>query len=241
MPISQKNEIFDNDVLAIGGYVYTTSDQLSSRMATQRTSDIILETECFKNKSVLDMGCGDGFFTIKFFDQGSPSIMIGVDASVQAIHAANLKKGDRQIEFSVGDAHHLPWKDNHFDLVMIQSILHHDDNPGDMIREAFRLAPMILIHEPNGNNLGLKLIEKVSPYHKEHGEKSYKSSQFDRWINEAGGQMMYVKFAGFVPMFCPDWIARFTKWIEPLIEAIPGVRDLICAVVVIVAKKPDQP
>jgi ubiquinone/menaquinone biosynthesis C-methylase UbiE len=237
MPVNQKVEVFDKDVLEVGGYVYTTSEQISSRMATQRTLDIILETGCFTGKSVLDMGCGDGFFTIKIFDQSKPQTMIGVDAAVQAIHVANSHKADRQIAFYVGDAHHLPWEDRHFDLVMIQRILHHDDNPDDIIREAFRLAPRILIHEPNGNNLGLKLIEKVSPYHRQHAEKSYNSFQFDRWIKQAGAKQTYVKFAGFVPMFCPDWIARLTKWIEPLIEAVPLLRNLACSVVVIVAEK----
>jgi ubiquinone/menaquinone biosynthesis C-methylase UbiE len=241
MPVNQKVDVFDKDVLAVGGYVYTTSERLSSRMATKRTFDIILDTGCFPGKSVLDMGCGDGFFTIKIFDKSKPQSMVGVDAAVQAIHAANANKNDRQIDFFAGDAHHLPWKDGQFDLVMVQSILHHDDNPGDMIREAFRLAPKILIHEPNGNNLGLKLIEKVSPYHKAHGEKSYNSYQFERWIKEAGGEKTYVKFAGFVPMFCPDWIARFTKWIEPFIEGMPGLRNLACSVVVIVAEKVDYP
>jgi ubiquinone/menaquinone biosynthesis C-methylase UbiE len=237
MPVNQKVEVFDQDILEKGGYVYTTSKQLSSRMATQRTTDIIMETGCFSGKSVLDMGCGDGFFTIKIFDQGIPRCLVGVDAAVRAIRVANSHKANRQIEFFVADAHHLPWADHHFDLVMIQSILHHDDNPDDMLREAFRLAPKILIHEPNGNNLGLKFIEKVSPYHREHGEKSYNSVQFNQWIKKNGAKRTCVKFAGFVPMFCPDWVARLTKWIEPFIEAVPLLRDLACSVVVIVAEK----
>ncbi len=120
---------------------------------------------------------------------------------------------------------------------MIQSILHHDDHLEDIIREAFRLAPAILIHEPNGNNLGLKVIEKLSPYHRAHREKSYTSIQFNRWIQVNGGELFYRKFAGFVPMFCPDWIARLMKRIEPVIEKIPLLRDLVCSVVVLVIKK----
>lgn len=214
--------------------------QLSSRLATQRTIDIILETGCFANRSVLDMGCGDGYYTTLFWDKGKPCKMIGIDAAAQAISTANGKKEDRQIEYFVEDAHALPWPDNSFDVVMIQSILHHDDHPEDMIREAFRLAPVILIHEPNGNNLGLKIIEKLSPYHRAHGEKSYMSMQFNRWIKENGGERVYRKFAGFVPMFCPDWIARLTKWIERIIENIPVLRDLACSVVVIVAERTER-
>ena len=239
MPLNRRVDVFDQDVLKVGGYVYTTSEQLSSRLATQRTTDIILDTGCFAGKSVLDMGCGDGFFTLKVYDQGKPRRMAGVDAASQAIQAANSHKADRPIEFFVGDAHHLPWADQTFDVVMIQSVLHHDDAPDDLIREAFRLAPKILIHEPNGNNIGLKIIEKISPYHRKHGEKSYNSFQFNRWIKHAGGKRVFVKFAGFVPMFCPDWVARFTKRIEPWVEATPVVRNLVCSVVIILAEKVD--
>ena len=240
MSVNSKVKVFDADVSEIGGYVYTTSNRLSSRMATQRTLDIIIETGCFISKNILDMGCGDGIFTLKFFDLCNPKSVVGVDAAVRAIEAANNRKGDREIQFCAGDAHHLPWEDNHFDLVLLQSVLHHDDNPEDMIHEAFRLAPKILIHEPNGNNIGLKLIEKISPYHRAHGEKSYSSFRLKQWISNNGGKQTYKKFAGFVPMFCPDWIARVTKWIEPFLESLPFLRDYFCSVIVIVAEKVDK-
>jgi ubiquinone/menaquinone biosynthesis C-methylase UbiE len=238
MPINEVVNAFDQDVLEIGGYVYTTSEQLSSQMATRRTTEIILETNLFAGKSVLDMGCGDGFFTVKIFDQGKPRKMIGVDAAVKAVNAANTRRENRQIHFCAGDAHHLPWKDNSFDLVVIQSILHHDDFPEDMIREAFRLAPKILIHEPNGNNPGLKIIEKISPYHRKHGEKSYTTRRINQWIKKFGGIQTYIKFANFTPMFCPDYVARITKFLEPFIEATPVLRNFACAVVVIVGERP---
>ena len=236
MPKDLGVEVFDQDILNNGGYVYTSSMELSSRLATQRTMDIILETGYFKDRNILDMGCGDGYFTLNFWDIGKPHSMSGVDAAAQAIKLANKNKAERLISFLVGDAHHLPYADNCFDLVMIQSILHHDDDPQDMIREAFRLAPTILIHEPNGNNLGLKVIEKFSSYHRLHGEKSYNSFQFQKWIRETGGEI-YKKYAGFVPMFCPTWIAKLMKCIEPLIERIPFLRELTCSVVVLVAKR----
>ena len=182
MPKDLGVEVFDQDILNNGGYVYTSSMELSSRLATQRTMDIILETGYFKDRNILDMGCGDGYFTLNFWDIGKPHSMSGVDAAAQAIKLAYKNKAERLISFLVGDAHHLPYADNCFDLVMIQSILHHDDDPQDMIREAFRLAPTILIHEPNGNNLGLKVIEKFSSYHRLHGEKSYNSFQFQKWM-----------------------------------------------------------
>lgn len=234
-------EVFNRDIEEHGTYLYTSVDRMSARMATQRTTDIILEANRFAGRSVLDLGCGDGYYTLKWWDQGKPRELVGVDAAAKAIELADKKKGDRPIRFQVGDAHHLPFPDNSFDLVLIQSILHHDDDPGDIIREAFRVAPEILIHEPNGNNLGLKMIEKVSRYHREHGERSYSSRLMARWIDEAGARVTYRRFAGFVPMFCSDWMAKLTKAVEPLVEACPLVKMAGCAVVVIVARRKDRP
>jgi glycosyltransferase involved in cell wall biosynthesis len=39
--------------------------------------------------------------------------------------------------------------------------LHQGDNPRNVIREAFRVAPEVLVHEPNGNNPGVKIVEAV--------------------------------------------------------------------------------
>lgn len=233
--------VFDRDARQHSGYRYTATTRLSSRLATQRTTDLILECARFEGRSVLDLGCGDGFYTRRFWDDGKPRRMVAIDAAVEAIRVANHNKGDRPIEFKVGDSHQLPFPDDSFDLVLVQSILHHDDDPTRTIREAFRVAPEILIHEPNGYNLGLKLIEKVSKYHREHGEKSYSSRCLHRWVREAGGQVMRQRFGGFVPMFSPDRLARAMKRIEPRLERTPLLNALGCSVCVVVARRPGPP
>jgi SAM-dependent methyltransferase len=160
-----------------------------------------------------------------------------VDAAAAAVKVARERSEARPIRFEVADVHRLPFPSNSFDIALIQSTLHHDDDPAGIIRESFRVAPVILIHEPNGNNLGLKVIEKLSRYHREHGEKSYGSRRIARWVEQAGGEVQWRRFAGFVPMFCPDWVARAMKAVEPLLEAVPGLRALGCSVFILVAKR----
>ena len=234
-------DIFDQDALSHGGYVYTSGGRLSSRLATTRSTDVILELGRFAGRSVLDMGCGDGFYTIQYWDAGRPRLLVGVDAARNAVRVANDSKGTRPIRFAVGDIHRLPYADDSFDVALLQSILHHDDDPEDIIREAFRIAPEILLHEPNGYNAGLKLIEKVSRYHREHGEQSYSPRRLRGWIRKHGGRVCRQKFAGFVPMFCPDPMARAMKAVEPAVEAIGLVSSMLCAVYVVVAARPARP
>ena len=228
---------FEKDAAAHGGYVYTLTERLSCRLATGRSLDAIIETGQLTGRTILDMGCGDGYYTIGYWDRCQPRALTGVDGAASAVRVAREKSQERPIRFEVADVHKLPFPDNSFDLALIQSILHHDDDPESIIREAFRVAPMILIHEPNGNNLGLKVIEKMSRYHREHGEKSYTSRQLVRWVEGAGGVVQSRRFAGFVAMFSPDWLARAMKTVEPLLEGLPGLRALGCAVFILVAKR----
>jgi len=160
MPQSSKVRPFDRDAGEGGGYVYTTNHRTSSRIALQRHFDLIREAVTFDGRSVLDIGCGDGFSTERFFDEGSPRRMVGLDPAPSAIAVATRRRTAPGLHFVVGDGHRLPWPDDSFDLVLIQGVLHHDDKPLETIREAFRVAPEVLILEPNGNNLGLKENEK---------------------------------------------------------------------------------
>ncbi len=230
-------DAFNRDVEANAGYLYTTNTRLSSRMATDRSTEVILETAVFRDRLVLDMGCGDGFYTVRFFDRGGPRALVGADAANQAIVTATSRADGRPVRFVVADAHRMPFPDDSFDVVLVQSILHHDDDPSAMIREAFRLAPTIVIHEPNGNNFGLKVIEKLSAYHREHSEKSYTARQLGKWVRNAGGFVVLRRYAGFVPMFSPDPLAKAMKILEPLVERLPFVNALGCAVCVLVATR----
>ena len=182
-------------------------------------------------------GCGDGFFTKRIRLKGKPTSIVGIDYSQEAIKIAKAKNKVVSIKYLIGNAHHLPFKKNSFDIALLQSVLHHDDNPGGMIEEAFRVAPEIIIHEPNGNNFGLKMIEKISKYHLEHHEKSYSTSVLAHLIKETGGEVKKIEYAGFVPMFCPDTLARIMKFVEPIIEKIPLIRKYLCSVTLIFASR----
>jgi len=227
-------DVFNQDVSVNEGYLYTHTSQLSCKLATNRTTEIILQTREMQGRSVLDVACGDAYYSIQFWDQAHPRRFVAADAATNAVAIGARNSGDRPISFLVCDAHSMPFANDSFDVVLLQSVLHHDDDPEQMIREAFRIAPRVVIHEPNGNNPGLKVIEKTSKYHLEHGERSYGTRQMRRWIRGAGASVVHTKVAGFVPMFCPNWIARTMKFVEPAVEAVPGFRSMACAVYVMV-------
>jgi ubiquinone/menaquinone biosynthesis C-methylase UbiE len=224
---------FDADAGAGEGYVYTTADQFSSRHVLARHFELIKGIGRLEGRSIVDIGCGDGFSTLRFWDSVHPSRMAGVDPAPNAIKVADAKKGGRPILFRVLTDNHVPFEDGSFDVAIIQGVLHHADDPPAIIREALRVAGEVVILEPNGLNPGLKVLEKASPYHREHNERSYSRRKLRGWVETAGGRVAEEKFAVFVPIFSPGWLARPMAALEPAVEAIPGLRAVSCSVYVL--------
>lgn len=236
-PTREQVQVFNRDAEENRGYLYTTNIGLSSRMATQNSLASVMAAGRFRGRALVDVGCGDGHYSLQYWDIAKPRSLTGVDAAERAVELANEKKGERQITFRVGDSHSLPFAGNSFDVALLQAILHHDDDPRQTIREALRVAPEVVIHEPNGCNPGLKVIERLSRYHREHAETSYTHWRVRKWIEQAGGETESCRFTGFVPMFCPDWVAKTTKVLEPLVEGVPLLKTVGCAVYTIVARR----
>jgi len=229
---------FSADASRNRGYLYTTNASLSSRYANERMTTATLARVNMRDKRLIDIGCGDGTFTVELFDRGRPKSITAIDPSEDAIRIAEEKKGERALEFSTRSAYELPWADNSFDVAYLRAVLHHLERPIDALREAFRLAPQIIVIEPNGYNAGLKALERLSRYHIEHEEKSYAPSRLDRWVVMLGGVITSRQWIGLVPMFCPDWLARMLKRLEPIVERVPVFNRLCCAQYVFTACRP---
>jgi len=248
-PRRSKVEAFDRDAAQNDGYVYTTGQRLSSQLATRNMSDLVLSCYAFEGKRVADVGCGDGFMTARYWEEGHPAWMVGADPAPEAIKVAKRRypgpgsypgsypRSYPGLDFVVAEGRRLPWADDSFDVALLHAMLHHDPSPRDTIREGFRVAREVVILEPNGNNLGLKFIEKASRYHREHQERSYSTRKLLRWVSECGGTVVRERIEGLVPMFCPDWIAHGTKAVERLVERSATLSYLGCAVVCIVARR----
>lgn len=230
-------QVFNRDVTQNCGYLYSTNAQLSSQIANRRLTDATLAMIDLHGKRLLDIGCGDGTYTIEIFDRGQPASVHGFDVASEAISIAQQKIQGRSMTFAVHSAYELPYAANSFDVAYLRGVLHHLDRPFDALREALRVATTLVAIEPNGYSPILKLLERYSPYHVEHHEKSYPSHTLDQWIEQIGGIVLKRQWVGLVPMFCPAWFARLLKWIEPVVERIPLLNRLGCAVYVFVATR----
>ena len=228
---------FDADIAEIGGYVYTTNARLSSRMANQRLTAAAEAAVDFASRRVLDIGCGDGEYTVGITRACAVRSMCGVDVNVAGLAVAQQKSGGHGIRFVAGSAEALPFRNGAFEIGQLRGVLHHLDRPAAVLQEAFRVCSTVAIIEPNGYNPVLKVLERISPYHLAHGEKSYAPRRLDGWIAAAGARVTRRCWAGLVPMFCPDWMARLLKRVEPIVERVPLFNRIACAVYVASAQR----
>lgn len=100
------------------------------------------KNEMFKNKTVLDIGCGAGGKSLYYITQGA-SHVYGVDV-VESYKeeseklAADLNLSDK-FTFICADAKKLPYPDNTFDTVIMNDAMEHVAEPEAVLKEVLRV------------------------------------------------------------------------------------------------------
>ena len=100
------------------------------------------EILAFKDKICLDAGCGSGRRTKALLDLGA-GYVYGCDISKDAIGVANvyLKRAgyERKCEFQEGNVLDLPYKNDKFDYVLCNGVLHHTLDWKKGMQEIYRV------------------------------------------------------------------------------------------------------
>jgi 2-polyprenyl-3-methyl-5-hydroxy-6-metoxy-1,4-benzoquinol methylase len=233
---------FDKDVSETGAYAYT-GDRLSAQLANGRISRSIAESFEFRGASVLDLGCGDGAYTVEFTALGAREVL-GLDPAAVAVEAARARARslgvDDKVGFEVGNVYALDDRylaPGRFDCIVLRGVLHHLPDPARALAGLTAFHGTVIVVEPNGHNPVLKLLERFSRYHIEHEERSFPPSLICDWLRTAGLPVRSAAVLNLVPYFCPDLLAKVCRQIEPMVERTPLLRDIACGQVIIVAGK----
>ena len=102
-----------------------------------------------KTDSVLDLGCGDGLNIMLLNNMGIKEV-IGVDISKKLLKMA--KANNPKTKFYVGSAESLPFRTNSFDIVLIDSVLHHlmeYEEPAKEIKRVLKKGGCLCFMEPH--------------------------------------------------------------------------------------------
>ena len=151
---------------------------------------------------ILDVGCGNGYFTY-YLERLGPTV--GVD------YARAMLELNPCAALVQASAFHLPFGDSSFDLVFCSNLLHHLPMPVAAIAEMRRVSRRyIVIAEPNRNNpailaLGLAKAEERMSLH-------FTSSLLRSLAEQAELRVLACETLGFVtPNRMPELLVSLLK------------------------------
>jgi SAM-dependent methyltransferase len=87
---------------------------------------------------LLDLGCGTGRFAIPLATKLRFAVT-GADYSKEMLEKAKEKDSKRLVKWDLENAQSLTYPDNSFDVVFMSHLLHHCDDPDEVIRECWRV------------------------------------------------------------------------------------------------------
>jgi ubiquinone/menaquinone biosynthesis C-methylase UbiE len=87
---------------------------------------------------LLDLGCGTGRFAIPLAEKIGYRVT-GADSSHEMLVKAREKDPRGLVKWDIQDAQHLTYPDNSFDIVFMSHLLHHCDDPYQVIHQCWRV------------------------------------------------------------------------------------------------------
>jgi ubiquinone/menaquinone biosynthesis C-methylase UbiE len=149
---------------------------------------ILKYIELPQSPQILEVGCGNGYFTYYLKDFGRT---IGVD------YARTMLSLNPCSDLIQASAFQLPFADNEFDLSFCSNLLHHMTEPVAAIKEMKRVSKRyVAISEPNRNNPAILTLGLLKS---EERESLRFSGAFLRSLAEqAGLRVLACETMGFV-------------------------------------------
>ncbi|HDH44390.1 MAG TPA: SAM-dependent methyltransferase [Thermococcus sp.] len=126
---------------------YGTIDETGLRRYHEKVLQILSNYKCDK---LLDIGCGDGSFTILIGKTCEAKEVYGVEISEKAVKFAE-KRGIKVFQLDI-DEEDFPFEDNYFDAIFAGEIIEHLYNPDHLLEEVYRILKnkgIFLITTPN--------------------------------------------------------------------------------------------
>jgi len=150
---------------------------IEDTVCSDRDSDILngLERLLDSEKTLLDVGCGDGRITEK--------IQKKLKLKIQGIDIYPHKKP--KLPITVFDGEKIPFPDNSFDSVLFVDVLHHIKDMNPSLKEAFRVARKSVIIKDHCCENGFETsVLKIADYfgnfsHRSNLPFNFKSD--DKW------------------------------------------------------------
>ncbi len=129
-----------------------------------RERDFIIEKSQPIEGRILELGTGKGYFTLALAQKGHHLTTVDISDEEQRFARMNIEYAglESQVSFVMGDAEHLQFADESFDIVFAINFIHHLDHPfkvvDELIRVVSRKGKIIL---SDFNQKGFELIGRI--------------------------------------------------------------------------------
>ena len=158
-----------------------------------------------KKTRLLDVGCGNGFFSVPFSEQCDT---VGVDFSEKMLAHNPIPQK------LLMDASRLAFQDLAFDVVFCHALLHHVENPVAVLKEMKRVSRRyVVILEPNRANPLMYLFSALVP--EERKALDFSLGYLKGKMEESGLKMVAAFSHGMtVPNKTPGFLLPLVKILD---------------------------
>jgi len=201
------------------------------------TRELIREINISKNGRALDLGCGDGDLSAEVLSKEFDFVK-AIDISAPAIDYAK-KRQLQNVSFEVGDIcqfNELKISGGKWHCVFMMGILHHvKENASQIVNNVSKLTDYVIVQEPNGNNIGRKLLELL-PAYRAAGENSFHKKDLLHIFESNGYFACGIREFNIFPNMTPEFIYSTLKRLNYIIEMTPLIQTL-CTIRIFAFKK----
>ena len=99
----------------------------------------LIDFDAYRGKSVLDVGCGAGTDLARFAKGGAHVTGVDLSSSAIALARQNFAQQGLQADLREADGEHLPFPDNHFDLVFAHGVVQYTSHDRALVDECHRV------------------------------------------------------------------------------------------------------
>ncbi|MCJ7509360.1 MAG: class I SAM-dependent methyltransferase [Dehalococcoidia bacterium] len=108
--------------------------------AISKRIEMIARGVRLQGSRLLDIGCGNGLYTIKMTQVGAQGVGIDVEQDrVQQAQSFGVRHEADNVQFLVASGSRLPFRGSSFDLVTMIEVLEHVERDRDALRECWRV------------------------------------------------------------------------------------------------------
>ena len=182
--------------------------------------------------TVLELGCGAGYFTQELARSGAD--IVAIDVSPELLEIARANCSAPNVRYQIQNAHALNYSEAVFDSVVGSSVLHHLEIE-EALREIYRVLKLmgtIYFTEPNMLNPQIA-IQKNIPWIKRKLGDSPDETAFVRWplwrlLEQTGYREVRIDPFDFLhpktPIALIDYVKAFGRFLEnvPVISEFAG-------------------